>query len=132
MITLNLLQYIENAGLGEIDESLFWERMPVDVEGVYISDLGNSTTRGGLKEQSYELYARFNNNVEGYRRLNDILKLLDSSFNVCRLPEVVDCKGNVLAPSVNGVSIMPTSSITNYGADDRNRIIYSAQGSIYY
>lgn len=132
MITLNILQFIENAGLGKIDESLFWQHLPYDAEGIYIADLGESTERGNLKSQSFEIYSRYKNNVVGYKKLNDVLKLLDGSFNVCKLPEVKDCKGNTLAPEINGVSIMPTSSITNYGEDDRNRVIYSAQGSVYY
>lgn len=132
MITLNILQFIENAGLGEIDKSLFWQHLPYDAEGIYIADLGENTERGSLKSQNFELYARYKNNVEGYKKLNDVLKLLDGSFNVCKLPQVVDSKGNVLAPEINGVCIMPTSSITNYGEDDRNRVIYSAQGSVYY
>lgn len=132
MITLNLLQYLENAGLGKIDESLFWQHLPYDKEGIYIADLGEVTERGNLKSQSFELYARFKNNVEGYKRLNEVLKYLDNSFNTCKLPEVKDNNGKVLAPQINGVSIMPTSSITNYGEDDRNRVIYSATGSVYY
>lgn len=132
MITLNLLQFIEDNGLGIIDKSLFWEKMPYDVNGIFIKSLGNATTRGALKLQSFELYSRGKNDVQALKQLNDVLTLLDSSFNVCKLPAVKDCNDSLLADEVNGVSIMPTSSITNYGTDDNGRVIYSAQGSIYY
>lgn len=132
MITLNLLQFIEDNGLGKIDQSLFWEKMAYDKNGVYIRSLGQPTERGSLKLQSFELYSRGSDDVKAYKQLANILALLDRSFNVCKLPAVIDCDNSLLSDEVNYVSILPTSSITNYGTDDNGRVIYSAQGSIYY
>ena len=35
MITLNLLQLLENNGFGTIDENLFWEKLTLGEEGVF-------------------------------------------------------------------------------------------------
>lgn len=139
MITLNLLKFIADNGLGvvEIDgdtpnANLFWQKMSYDKVGVFISSVGNPTTRGSRKMQNFELFSRGTNDLTGAKQLADILELLDKSFNVCKLPAVYDCDGNELAKEANNVQIMPTSSITNYGSDENGRIIYSASGSIYY
>lgn len=134
MITLNLLQLLENNGFGTIDTDLFWEKMTLGKNGVYITSLGNPTDRGMRKIQSFELYSRGNSDVEGCRKLKDIIEFLNSSYSVCSLPQVVDKRDqtNVLSEQIDNITIMPCSTITDGGRDDNGRIIWTATGTILY
>lgn len=42
MITLSLLKFIENNGLGVIDQDLFWQKLTLDKVGIYIADIGQT------------------------------------------------------------------------------------------
>lgn len=133
MITLNLLKLLENNGFGTIDKDLLWEKLALGKDGVYISSLGDSHSRGERHSCRYELYSRSKeSDVAGYQKLKAILEFLDNSFDVCKLPEVKKPNGTIIAPEVNNVTIMPPTSIANNGLDTNNRIIWTAQGQIYY
>lgn len=132
MITLNLLQLLENNNLGKIDVDLFWEKLTLGKVGVYISSLGNPSTRGSRKIQTFELYSRGTTDVTGCRKLMDIVSFLNSSYGVCTLPRVLGANGNVLSEKIENVTIMPCSSVTNSGLDENGRIIWTATGTILY
>lgn len=134
MITLNLLQLLENNGFGTIDTDLFWEKLTLGKNGVYITSLGNPTNRGMRRIQSFELYSRGTSDVEGCRKLKDIVEFLNSSYSVCSLPQVVDKRdqNNVLSEQIDNITIMPCSTITDGGRDDNGRIIWTATGTILY
>lgn len=134
MITLNLLQYLEDNGFGTIDEDLFWEKLTLGEQGIYISSLGNPTERGSRRIQSFELYSRADSDIAGCRKLRDIVDFLNSSYSVCSLPKVVD-KDNpneVLSEQIDNITIMPCSTITDGGLDSNGRIIWTATGTILY
>lgn len=131
MITLNLLQLLQDNNLGIIDQNLFWQKMTLGKTGVYISSIGNPTTRGNRTMTSFELYSKGANDVSGYKRLEGIVRFLNASYSVCKLPSVT-LNGEIIAPEVDNITIMPCSTITNGGLDDNNRIIWTAQGSIYH
>lgn len=132
MITLNLLQLLQDNNLGKIDEDLFWEKLTLGKVGVYISSLGNPTVRGSRRIQTFELYSRGNSDVLGCRKLMDIVSFLNSSYDVCSLPRVVGSNGSVLSEKIENVTIMPCSSVTNGGLDENGRIIWTATGTILY
>lgn len=134
MITLNLLQLLENNGFGTIDENLFWEKLTLGKEGVYIASIGNPTTRGSRKIQTFELYSRANSDVAGCRKLRDIVDFLNSSYSICSLPQVVDKDqpSEILSEKIDNITIMPCSSITDGGLDSNGRIIWTATGTILY
>ena len=133
MITLNLLKLLENNQLGEIDKDLFWEKLTLGKTGVYISSIGNPTTRGNRKIWSFELYSRGNSDPDGYKRLKDIVDFLNASYSVCKLPSVSITEGNqtISVDAVENITIMPCSTISNGGLDDNGRIIWTATGTIY-
>lgn len=134
MITLNLLQYLEDNGFGVIDENLFWEKLTLGADGVYISSLGNPTERGSRRIQSFELYSRAKSDVAGCRNLRSIVDFLNSSYSVCSLPKVVnkDNPSEVLSEQIDNITIMPCSTISDGGLDDNGRIIWTATGTILY
>lgn len=133
MITLNLLKLLELNGFGKIDEDLLWEKLALGKDGVYILSLGDSTDRGARRSCRYELYSRNKkSDVAGRKKLEEIVKFLNNSFAQCTLPEVTNSNGAVIAPEAKNVTIMPLSTIANNGLDANNRIIWSANGQIYY
>lgn len=131
MITLSLLKFIENNGLGVIDSNLFWQKLTLDKVGIYIADIGQTKERGGRNIVQYELYSRGNNDVDGYKRLQAVLDLLNTNYVACRLPSVLN-GSTTITEGFDNVTIMPPSSISNYGLDSEGRIIYSATGTLYY
>lgn len=131
MITLSLLKFIENNGLGAIDQNLFWQKLTLDKVGIYIADIGQTKERGGRNVVQFELYSRGNDDVDGYKRLQAILDLLNNNYVVCNLPSVQN-GSQVITEGFSNVTIMPPSSISNYGLDSQGRIIYSATGTLYY
>lgn len=131
MITLSLLKFIENNGLGVIDQNLFWQKLTLDKVGIYIADIGQTKERGGRNIVQFELYSRGDNDVDGYKRLQAILDLLNNNYVVCNLPSVQN-GSQVITEGFSNVTIMPPSSISNYGLDSQGRIIYSATDTLYY
>lgn len=131
MITLSLLKFIENNGLGVIDQNLFWQKLTLDKVGIYIADIGQTKERGGRNVVQFELYSRGNNDVDGYKRLQAVLDLLNNNYVVCNLPSVQN-GSQTITEGFSNVTIMPPSSISNYGLDSQGRIIYSATGTLYY
>lgn len=131
MITLSLLKFIENNGLGVIDQSLFWQKLTLDKVGIYIADIGQTKERGGRNVVQFELYSRGSDDVDGYKRLQAVLDLLNNNYVVCALPSV-QSGSQVITEGFSNVTIMPPSSISNYGLDSQGRIIYSATGTLYY
>lgn len=128
MITLSLLKYLEDNGFGKIDKDLFWQKLTLGKTGIYITDVGNTQERGALKSQIYTLYCRGKSDVDGYKKLSEIVDFLNDSFGVCQLPAVPP----VTEHGYENVTIMPLSSISSNGLDSNDRIIYSATGTIYY
>lgn len=131
MITLSLLKFIENNGLGVIDQNLFWQKLTLDKVGIYIADIGQTKERGGRNIVQFELYSRGSDDVDGYKRLQAVLDLLNNNYVVCNLPSVQN-GSQVITEGFSNVTIMPPSSISNYGLDSQGRIIYSATGTLYY
>lgn len=127
MITLSFLKLLENEGFGEIDVDLFFQKLTLDKKGIYIADIGDPVAKGSRDTQSYELLARGNNDVDGYKKLKDIRKFLIQEYsNICELPAIPPISDT----SYTNVTLSKPSTITNVGLDAQNRIIYSMTGTI--
>lgn len=127
MITLSILKYLENAGLGEIDVSLFWEKIGLKEDGLFISDIGEARERGNRRAQTFELYSRGANDVQAYKQLQAAIDLINSSYEVCDLPGIEG-----ITEGYSNVTFMPMSTITNSGQDAQDRTLFTAIGRIYY
>lgn len=129
MITLSFLKLLENEGFGTIDVDLFFQKLTLDKKGIYIADIGDPVERHGRDTQSYELLARGNSDVDGYKLLKDIRKFLVTEYqNICELPAVPP----ITTEAYTNVELSKPSTITNVGLDANNRIIYSMTGTIIY
>lgn len=129
MITLSFLKLLEDEGFGTIDVDLFFQKLTLDKKGVYIADIGDPVAKGSRDTQSYELLARGNSDVDGYKKLVEIRKFLIQNYsNICELPAVPPITTEVYT----NVELSKPSTITNVGLDANNRIIYSMTGTIIY
>ena len=129
MITLSLLQYLEDNGFGVVDKDLFWQKLSLGKKGVYVLDLGQPQTRGMRRTQRFELYSRGTNDIDGYEKLVSIVNHLNEHYgDICYLP-----KASVYPKSVayDNVTIKPLATPTNAG-EENGRIIWSSIGEINY
>lgn len=129
MITLSFLKLLENEGFGEIDVDLFFQKLTLDEKGIYIADIGDPVPKGTRDTQSFELYARGINDVDGYKKLTEIRQFLIREYsNICDLPAVPP----ITTTGYTNVELSRPSTITNVGLDDTNRIIYAMTMTIIY
>ena len=128
MIVLSLLKFLEDNNLGKIDQDLFWEKIGLGKNGVYIASVGASQDRGMRNRQDYIIYSRGKTDIESYQKLEKIRKFLNNSYDICTLPSVLP----VFSRGYHNVTIMPPSSITNVGLDTNGRMVWSFTGTIYY
>ena len=129
MITLSLLQHLENNGFGTVDKDLFWQKLSINKDGIFIADLGQAQDRGGRRFQRYELYSRGKSDIDGYQKLKAIIDFLNDSYDTCILPACPLVSGS---ESYSNITIMPLSTPTNIGENQNGRIIWSATGTIIY
>lgn len=134
MITLHLLQLLDDNGFGTIDEDLFWEEAPLDgqenpEEGVWIVTRGSSVNRFGVHLQAFDIYSRYANKLTGAQKLEAILEYLRQAYGeVCTLPTVDPYSDN----EYTNVRIRPTSSVENVGTDENNKIVRVISGEVQY
>lgn len=128
IVTLSLLKFLENNGLGKIDENLFWQKLGLGLDGLYIADLGASQSRFSHHSTTYEIYSRHKDDFVAYKQLLEVANLLCNSYSVCNLPAVPPFTDE----GFTQVTIMLPSTISNNGQDSNGRIIYSITGQIFY
>lgn len=129
MITLSLLQFLEDNGFGTVDKNLFWQKLSLGKQGIYIIDIGQPQDRSERRTQRYEIFSRGKSDVDGYEKLQAIVEFLNNSYSTCYLPKA---KVYSKSKSYDNVSIMPVSTPTNIGEDSNGRIIWSANGELKY
>lgn len=128
MITIALLQFLEDNNIGTIDTDLFWQNIGLDAEGLYIVNIGQAQMRGQRRVQRYEIYVRNKNKLDGLKLLESVIELINNSYDVCSLPAVPSYD----VPAYNNITLMPLSTPTRVGEDANGRIIWSASGNIIY
>lgn len=124
--TLSILRYIEKAGLGVIDENLFWESMALDQDGIYINSLGQAQRRGNRKVYAFELYSRAHGKLAAYQQLRRVRELLAQSFNTCTLPAVEEYD----ADEIKSATVALPSEIMNVGVDAAGHALFSVVGQV--
>ena len=128
MITIALLKFLEDNGIGTIDKDLFWQNIGIDAEGLYIVNIGQAKTRGTRRVQRYEIYVRSSSKLDGLKLLERVIDLIDNSYTVCSLPAVTEYGVN----GYNNITLLPLSTPTRVGEDTNGRIIWSTSGNIIY
>lgn len=129
MITLHILQMLQDEGFGTIDQDLFFEKLTLGKKGLYITSRGSELTRTTRRVQAFDIYARGVNDVDGANTLEDVIELLKEKYgDMCTLPTVP----NISDTQYVNVTIEPTGNIESSGLDDNNRVIYVMSGLIRY
>lgn len=130
MITIALLQFLENNNIGKIDETLFWQNLDMDVDSpvLYIVNIGQAQTRGTRRVQRYEIYTRAKSKLASLQLLESVIELINNSYSVCELPAVEQYD----VPAYGNITLMPLSTPTRVGEDANGRIIWSTSGNIIY
>lgn len=128
IITLSLLKFLEDNGIGEIDKNLFWQKLGLGLDGLYIADIGASQSRLARHSTTYEIYSRHKDDLVAYKQLLEVANLLRNSYSVCNLPSVPPFTDE----GFSQVTIMPPTTISNNGQDSNGRIVYSITGQIFY
>ena len=128
MITIALLQFLEDNNIGEIDKTLFWQNLDMDVDEpvLYVVNIGQAQARGTRRVQRYEIYARAKSKLASLKLLEDVIQLINNSYNVCELPAVSKYE----VPAYGNITLMPLSTPTRVGEDLNGRIIWSTSGNI--
>lgn len=129
MIALHILKLLEEAGFGTIDVDLFYEKLTLQKEGLYITSRGAPMSRGSMTTQSFDIYARADDDIKGAKALEDVLQYLEDAYGeVCDLPILP----GISTTEYKNCSIRPTSNISSAGLDAKNRIIYVISGQVQY
>jgi len=129
MITLHILQLLADNDFGTMNQDLFWEKLPLDKNGVAIMSRGGpvpgARTRNIL---SFDLYCRGKNDLTSADRLERIRQFLINEYPVCDLP-VVPSKSNKLYKNVRFVLI---SNVENLGLDETDRLLWRLSCEVQY
>lgn len=122
MITLHLLQYLEDNDFGTINVDLFDNLIPSDKVGVSAVALGGKTNVGRRScSVMIDLYCRGADNIKGYDKLDKIRLFFTDQYNeLCTLPTIDNVSNieytNVRFTEIGNVEMLPP--------DDKDRNLY--------
>lgn len=128
MVTLHILQLLQDNGFGTIDTDLFWEKLPLGKSGVAIISRGGPVTYGRRNiGQNFDLYSRGTTDLLGAHKLEKIQEFFADNYPTCDLP--VTPKSN---KQYKKVRIMPREVVTNLGQDENDRVIFVTSAQVIY
>lgn len=130
--TLSLMKFLSQNGLGTMSKDLFWEKLELSANGVYITSNGQAQELHARRVQAFTLYSRGDTDISGYSKLENIIEFLNTSDSICTLPSVRDKASGIVAESIGNVYIRPLTTITNSGKDSEGKTIWLATGQIEY
>lgn len=128
MVTLHILQLLQDNGFGTIDTDLFWEKLPLNKAGVAIYSRGGAVTYGKRKiGQNFDLYSRGTSDLRGADKLEKIQEFFAEEYTVCTLPTTAKS-----LKEYKKCRIVPTSTVQNQGIDENDRVIFVTSAQIIY
>lgn len=130
--TLSLMKFLSQNGFGTMSKDLFWEKLELSANGVYITSNGQAQELHARRVQAFTLYSRGDTDISGYSKLENIIEFLNTSDSICTLPSVRDKASGIVADSIGNVYIRPLTTITNSGKDSEGKTIWLATGQIEY
>lgn len=130
MVTLHVLQYLQDNGFGTRDESLFFEKLPLGKVGVAIFSRGGEKTFGRRRAlQRFDLYSRGSDDMTGMNILDNISTFFSDNYDdLCTLPVVP----NVSNRQYTKARITGIGNVENLGLDENDRVIYRLACEIIY
>lgn len=136
MITLHIAKLLEDNGFGtvaltgnETGNLIYWEKLPQGKNGIYVISTPTAIDRNSRNIQSFDIYSRGTNDLEGKLILDNIVDFFKSDgFTICDLPEVPKYS----TAQYRNCSIVTTAAPNNLGQDETNRLIWSMSADIRY
>lgn len=130
MITLHILKYLEDNGFGVIDESLFFEKLPLDKVGIGILSRGGEMVAGRSSfRKRFDLYSRGSDDFTGMNSLELIREFFADGYDeLCTLPTI----SGISLRQYNKCRIVNVGDIENIGINDEDRVIYRLSAEIIY
>jgi len=137
MITPHIGKLLEDNGYGTLvltgsetgNPLIYSEKLPIGKNGIYLMSRGTPRGRNLRLSQSFDIYARGRNDLEGGDWLESILQFFDKQcYPACELPAITGYSERIYKNSI----IVSTSSVENVGVDDTDRVIYVVSAQITY
>lgn len=130
MVTLHILQYLQDNGFGTRDENLFFEKLPLDAVGVAIFSRGGEKTYGRRRAvQRFDLYSRGSDDMTGMDVLDKISTFFSDNFDdLCNLPTIPGVSNR----QYQKARITGIGNVENLGLDENDRVIYRLGCEIIY
>lgn len=120
MITLHFCKLLEEQGFGTLDTDIFWEKLPIDTDGIFVVSRGGTSFINNRATQSFDIYSRQANALLGADKLEKIWEYITEDGVVCDLPPVT----GVSNKQYKRVRIIPQSNLENLGEDPTGRKIW--------
>lgn len=120
MITLHILQLLENEGFGTVGATLHWEDMPLDINCVAIYSRGGTMRRRRRTLQAFDIYSRATTAPVAADKLEKIWEMFVDNDLVCDLPAVPNVSDKVY----KRVQFTPVANIENLGKDETDRLLF--------
>lgn len=130
MVTLHLLQYLEDNNFGALNTTLFFEKLPLGKNGVAIFSRGGERAYGRKRAvQNFDLYSRGSLDTLGYDKLEKIAEFFASGYdNLCQLPTIENVSNRIYKKA----RITTIDNIENLGLDENDRVLFRLGAQIIY
>jgi hypothetical protein len=130
MVSLHLLQYLQEGGFGTLETSLFFEKLPLGKTGIAIFSRGGERAYGRkLAAQNFDLYSRGSSDLLGYDKLEKIAEYFANNYdNLCQLPIIQNVSNRLYKKA----RITTIGNIENIGLDENDRVIFRLGATIIY
>lgn len=130
MVTLHLLEYLRLNNFGTaIDTDLFFEKLPLEKNGIAIYSVGGERAYGRRSmSQSFELESRGESDILGMHNLEKIAEHFADEFVICDLPTIDE----VSTRQYKRCRIVDMGNILNLGLDPKDRVIFKLSARIIY
>ena len=129
MIVPALVLEMQRAGLGTVDQDLFWEELPQspDAEGMWVVTRGDAGTDNNAQIISVDVYARYANKLTTEMKLRAVTNWVrEQAVDLCTLsvnPHDLDSSQNDENITYDIADIAQTGTVQNQGVDQNGRII---------
>ena len=129
MIVPALVIEMQRAGLGTVDQDLFWEELPQDpsAEGIWVVTRGDAGTDNNAQIISVDVYARYANKLTTEMKLRAVTNWVrDEAPELCALsinPHDLDPTQPDESIVYDIAEIAQTGTVQNQGVDQNGRII---------
>lgn len=136
MIVPAFIMEMQKAGLGTVDQDLFWEELPQSpsAEGIWVVTRGDAGSDENQQTISLDIYARYANKLTTEMKLRNVVNWVrEDAQDICQLsinPHELDASQADETITYDIVRIEHTGAQQNQGIDENGRILKTITISI--